>query len=86
MVEEALARHPLESMAPLNRPYTDLARPYAYLGQPQRARASIAEYQAAIDLDLRRRDQFDPRYTLEGGAGRGGGGKIREKAEARVES
>ena len=64
VVEEALARHPLESMAPLNRPYTDLARAYAYLGQPQRARASIAEYEAAIDLDLRRRDQFDPRYTL----------------------
>jgi len=39
IMDEALRRHPLESFAWADRPYTGVAMAYALLGQPDRARA-----------------------------------------------
>ncbi len=53
-VEEALRQHPLDSIAPLDRPYLGLGFFYARAGQPERARDWLSEYEARIDASLRR--------------------------------
>ena len=47
-LEEALARHPLSSIPPLQRPYATIASIYALGGRPAQARAVLAEMERAI--------------------------------------
>jgi tetratricopeptide (TPR) repeat protein len=58
-VEAALARYPLDSMPPIDRPYLLLAQLYALAGKPGRARALLAEYERAVDPVLRRQLEQD---------------------------
>jgi tetratricopeptide (TPR) repeat protein len=51
LLEEALARYPLESLSPLDRPYTRLALAYAAANEPERAQTLLAEYDATVDAD-----------------------------------
>jgi tetratricopeptide (TPR) repeat protein len=51
LLEEALSRHPLESLSPLDRPYTRLALAYAAANEPERAQTLLAEYDATADAD-----------------------------------
>ena len=53
-IDAALERYPLESIAPLDRPYTRLGPLYASAGDPERARALMTEYQAEVRPELRR--------------------------------
>ena len=55
-VQAALAKHPLAKVHPLDRPYLPLASFFALAGEPARARALVAEYEA-IDPVLRRREE-----------------------------
>jgi tetratricopeptide (TPR) repeat protein len=48
-VEDVLARYPLETIEPAERPYGLLATFYALAGRPARARAYLAEYEAAVE-------------------------------------
>jgi tetratricopeptide (TPR) repeat protein len=48
-VEGVLARYPLETIEPTERPYGLLATFYALAAQPARARAYLAEYDAAVE-------------------------------------
>jgi tetratricopeptide (TPR) repeat protein len=66
-VEAALKRHPLASLAPINRPYSALASFYAKAGQPVRARQLLAEYQSTVPASYRRRD--NNRYRAAGDIG-----------------
>ena len=54
MMDEILARAPLQSMAPADRPFFDVARAYAMSGDPVRARALLAEYERSIDPLIRK--------------------------------
>ncbi|HEY8105647.1 MAG TPA: tetratricopeptide repeat protein, partial [Gemmatimonadales bacterium] len=51
-----LVRHPLNSMAALDRPYTDLARLYALAGKPDQAKRYLKEYETSIPAQLRAGD------------------------------
>ena len=51
-----LARHPLDSMAALDRPYTDLARLYSLAGKPDQAKRYLKAYEAAVPAQLRTGD------------------------------
>jgi tetratricopeptide (TPR) repeat protein/predicted Ser/Thr protein kinase len=53
-VEAALHRYPLDSITALDRPYLWLAQFYAFAERPDRARVLLTEYEAAIDVGLRR--------------------------------
>ncbi|MGE5803545.1 MAG: protein kinase domain-containing protein [Gemmatimonadota bacterium] len=55
-VDAALARFPLARLAVEDRPYTALAWFYAEVGQPERARRLMTEYEAAVPEGLRRAD------------------------------
>ncbi|MBK8003792.1 MAG: protein kinase [Gemmatimonadetes bacterium] len=46
-LDQVLARQPLESLPPADRPYPELALRYAMYGRPDRARALLAEQLAA---------------------------------------
>jgi len=46
IVDSALARLPLDSMLPADRPYEDLARFYARAGRPARARTLLVQAEA----------------------------------------
>jgi tetratricopeptide (TPR) repeat protein len=48
-VDAALVLHPLTTLPEQDRPYTDLARIYAMLDQPVRARAMLAQFAAIKD-------------------------------------
>ncbi|MGD8700381.1 MAG: BTAD domain-containing putative transcriptional regulator [Gemmatimonadales bacterium] len=50
----ALAEHPLESIEPVGRPYPGLAALYAFVGEPQRARELLEEWEAIVPQNLRR--------------------------------
>jgi len=54
--DSALARYPLDSLEPLDRPYLILANLYSLAKLPDRARVMLQEYEA-IDADLRRGNQ-----------------------------
>jgi tetratricopeptide (TPR) repeat protein/tRNA A-37 threonylcarbamoyl transferase component Bud32 len=58
MLDQALARHPLTSLAPFDRPYPMLATAYAMAAQPARARALIKEYNSVVPAGVRRGDQL----------------------------
>ena len=53
-VETALARHPLDSLPPLDRPYADLAAFFARAGRPQLARSLLDEHERTVTPLLRR--------------------------------
>jgi tetratricopeptide (TPR) repeat protein len=53
-IEAVLGRYPLESFDPLDRPYVELARLYAFGGMPERARALLEGWQASVDTRARR--------------------------------
>lgn len=53
-IEASLARHPLDAIAPLDRPYLSLAQIYAFAGRPDRARALLAERESVLSEDERR--------------------------------
>jgi tetratricopeptide (TPR) repeat protein len=54
IVEDALSRHPLAAIDPLERPYVQLADVFALAGRPDRAVAVLAELEQAVAPDLRR--------------------------------
>jgi tetratricopeptide (TPR) repeat protein/tRNA A-37 threonylcarbamoyl transferase component Bud32 len=56
VLDEALAAHPLKSVAPLDRPYPQLATAYAIAGQPARGRALLQEYEAQVPHGVRGAD------------------------------
>jgi tetratricopeptide (TPR) repeat protein len=56
-LQAALARHPLDSMPPANRPYLSLARTYAAAGKVDQARRHLREYEARVPLGARRVDR-----------------------------
>lgn len=53
-IEAALVRHPLSSLAAVDRPYADLAEVYAAAGRPEQARQLLAEYEANVPEGVRR--------------------------------
>ena len=63
LVEEALLRHPLESLDPLDRPSLDLAVLYANCGRPDLAKVAIAEFET-IDPELRGRYEPERHQAL----------------------
>jgi DNA-binding SARP family transcriptional activator len=44
----ALERHPLDSLEPVERPYRALAEFYAFAGAPERARATLGEWETVL--------------------------------------
>jgi eukaryotic-like serine/threonine-protein kinase len=53
---EALARHPLASVDPLDRPYSWIVFAYARAGRPEEARRLLREYEAVVPAGLRAAD------------------------------
>ncbi|MBT8397545.1 MAG: protein kinase [Gemmatimonadetes bacterium] len=51
LLDDALTLHPLEELAPLDRPYTHLAFAYAASGKPSKARDLLAEYEENPEAD-----------------------------------
>ncbi|MGH7647711.1 MAG: tetratricopeptide repeat protein, partial [Gemmatimonadaceae bacterium] len=47
-MDAALARHPLDAIAPADRPYFAVATAWARIGKPDRAKAVIAAYRTAV--------------------------------------
>ncbi len=64
MIEEALERYPLESVAPLDRPNTRLALLYASVGRSDRARQLLAEYDPAAQTSSFGLDAVERHLTL----------------------
>ncbi|MCH7717267.1 MAG: tetratricopeptide repeat protein [Gemmatimonadetes bacterium] len=64
IVEQALARHPLETLSPEDRPYPSLITLYADAARLDRARALMEEYQRDVPESVRR-GQLD-RHTAAG--------------------
>ena len=58
VLEETLARHPLEALLPEDRPYPVLVSLYADAGRIDRARALMSEYEREVP-DVVRRGQLD---------------------------
>ncbi|HYV50358.1 MAG TPA: protein kinase, partial [Dongiaceae bacterium] len=59
IVDAILAKTPLESLEPAERPFFELAYLYAMSGDPTRARALLAEYERSIDPLIRKtKEQF----------------------------
>jgi serine/threonine-protein kinase len=52
ILDSALRRYPLASLAPADRPYFPLANAYSFAGRPDRARALIAEWQRITPPEL----------------------------------
>jgi tetratricopeptide (TPR) repeat protein len=59
-----LAQYPLRDIAPLDRPYTDLAVAYAVAGDTRAAREVLAEYESVVPAHLRRYDERNKRVAL----------------------
>jgi tetratricopeptide (TPR) repeat protein len=57
-LQTALARHPLEKMPALNRPYPRLIRFYARAGDRETARRLLREYEAGVPEGIQRGDPF----------------------------
>jgi DNA-binding SARP family transcriptional activator/Tfp pilus assembly protein PilF len=55
-LEKALARQPLATLPPHERPYLGLAALYAEAGQPERARHYLSEYEAVVAQSLARKN------------------------------
>ncbi len=65
ILDDALEQYPLESLSPLDRPYESLARAYAAIGDPERGRQLIAEFDATPDAD----HSFDTERARHGALG-----------------
>jgi tetratricopeptide (TPR) repeat protein len=57
-IEAALERYPMDEMAPLDRPYRELAELYAWAGDPVRARAYLSAYEAEVPASQRDNVEF----------------------------
>jgi eukaryotic-like serine/threonine-protein kinase len=57
LLDEALARYPLDQLDPLNRPYGHLAMAYAAAGDTEKARALVLAYERTPDTDHSRNAQ-----------------------------
>jgi eukaryotic-like serine/threonine-protein kinase len=53
-VDTALARYPLDSLKPLDRPYVSLAAIYAAAGKPEKARTLLTQYEQVVKPEERR--------------------------------
>jgi eukaryotic-like serine/threonine-protein kinase len=53
---QALARHPLASVDPLDRPYSWIVLAYARAGRPEEARRLLREYETVVPAGLRATD------------------------------
>jgi tetratricopeptide (TPR) repeat protein len=56
ILDSVLARHPLDSMAPMARPYLMLASTYARVGEAAKAEALVREYERVTPAVLSRND------------------------------
>ncbi len=63
-VEAALARHPLPSIEPLERPYVPLALFYALTEMPDRARAMLAQYDEIVAPHIKTSNDVEPGIAL----------------------
>ncbi|HSM35452.1 MAG TPA: hypothetical protein VK837_03560 [Longimicrobiales bacterium] len=54
----ALERYPMEEMAPLDRPYREMAELYAWAGDPARASAYLSAYEAEVPLSQQDNVEF----------------------------
>jgi tetratricopeptide (TPR) repeat protein/TolB-like protein len=79
LLAAALARHPLESVPALDRPYWLLVTTYAKLGRPAVARRLSREGQASVPEAIRR---SEPRWWLGAGALAEAEGRLGEAASA----
>jgi tetratricopeptide (TPR) repeat protein len=73
LVDDALARYPLETMSAIDRPYLDLAEFYADAGIPERAEPLVDAYEREVDEALRRRardDIYEARAAIATAEGR----------------
>jgi tetratricopeptide (TPR) repeat protein len=64
ILSEALAKHPLASMQPMDRPYSIVAMTMAIVGQPDEAQRLVAEYARAVPAGVLRSDP--DRWGTEG--------------------
>jgi tetratricopeptide (TPR) repeat protein len=64
LIEEALERYPLDSIAPLDRPYLPLALLYALSRRPDRARELVAEYDEMVEGKYQGLDAADRHLAL----------------------
>ena len=62
-VERALARYPLDSLGPLDRPYLGLASFYALIGRPDQGRRLVVRYEQTVDPRYRSRAKADVDLT-----------------------
>ncbi len=62
-VDDALARYPLDELPPRDRPYSNLVRFYAYVGDADRAAAFHEQHLAALSSD--ERERTDIRFQLD---------------------
>ena len=65
---EALARHPLASVDPLDRPYSWLVFAFARAGRPEEARRLLREYETVVPAGIRATDPV--RWWAVGAVGR----------------
>jgi tetratricopeptide (TPR) repeat protein len=63
-LDRAIADHPLDSLSPVERPYTRLARAYALAGQPDRARTYLAAFDRRSQEIARGDDNRERHFTL----------------------
>jgi tetratricopeptide (TPR) repeat protein len=54
ILDEALARHPLDSLDPRDRPYLEVAETYATAGRVEQARRLLREYEVKVPANARR--------------------------------
>jgi len=54
ILDEALARHPLDSLDPRDRPYLEVAETYATAGRVEQARRLLREYEVKVPANVRR--------------------------------
>ncbi|HEU4648368.1 MAG TPA: protein kinase [Gemmatimonadales bacterium] len=79
LVQDALTRYPLDSMAPADRPYLSLAFFYAVAGRPDQARRLMREYETLVPEGVRR--SFRPAPLVYGRVAEADG-RLREAREA----
>ncbi len=69
ILQSALARHPLDSIPPADRPYLAIAELYATVGRVEQARRLLRDYEAAVPEGVRRAERASGRAygrVLEG--------------------
>ncbi len=59
ILEDALARYPLNKLDPLDRPYPQMASIRALLGEPAKGLALMKEYESLVPAGLRVQDALD---------------------------